>query len=62
MVQSDDHNHPDKDISHDPPRQVMAMHCDRAIPEQRRQCPGIGTRNGRQVHESGEAMVAPVGD
>ena len=62
MLQSNHQNHPDKDVSHDPTGQVVAMHRDSSVPEQRRQSPGVGSRNGRQVHESGESAMAPVGD
>lgn len=47
IKQSDDEDNPDKDISNNTARQVVAMDSDRAVPEQCRQCPGIGTGNGR---------------
>lgn len=62
MLQSNQQNHPDKNIGHDPPREVMAVHCDSAVPEQCRQRPGVGPRDGGQVHEGWEPLVAPVGD
>lgn len=40
----------------------MAVNCDRAIPEQCRQSPGVGTGYCRKVHECGQAAVAPVSD
>lgn len=62
IKQSNRKNNPDKDISNNTARQVMAVDSDRAVPEQRRQCPGIRTGDGGQVHESRQAAVAPVGD
>jgi hypothetical protein len=38
------------------------MDGDRPVPEQRRQSPGIGTSDSRQVHESRKAAVTPIGD
>lgn len=40
----------------------MAVNSDCAVPEQRHQCPGIGTGNSGQVDEHRQATVAPVGD
>jgi hypothetical protein len=62
MLQPSHQNNPDKDVSYDPAGQVVAVHGDSTVPEQRRQSPGVGSGNGRQVHESGQAAVAPIGD
>lgn len=62
IKQSNGENNPDKDISNNTASQVVTVHSDRAVPEQRRQCPGIGTGNSRQMHECRQAAVAPVGD
>jgi hypothetical protein len=40
----------------------VTVNCDRTVPEQSCQCPGIGTGDSREVHESRQAAVAPVGD
>lgn len=39
----------------------MAVNSDRAIPEQRSQCPSIRTSDGGQVHECWQAAVTPIG-
>jgi len=62
MLQANQQNHPDKDVSDDPAGQVMAMHRDSPVPEQRCQSPGVGARNSGQVHESGQPAVATVCD
>lgn len=61
MEQSHGSNHPDEDISHDTTGQVMAVCRNRPIPEERRHCPGQRTCDSRQMHESGESLVSPVG-
>lgn len=40
----------------------MAMHGNRTVPEHREQRPGIGSRDGREVHKGRQGRVAPVGD
>lgn len=40
----------------------MAVNCDRAVPEQSCQRPGIGASDSGKMHESRQAAVAPVGD
>lgn len=62
IKQSNRENNPDKDISNDTARQVVAVDSDRAIPEQRSQCPSIWASDGGQVHECWQAAVAPIGD
>lgn len=39
----------------------MTMHGDSTVPEQRCQCPGIGTCNRREVNECWQPAVTPVG-
>lgn len=60
MEQADSQNHPDKYIGDDAARQVMAMHGNSTIPEQRCQSPSQWTRDGREMHEYGETGMAPV--
>lgn len=62
MLQSDDQDHPNEDVSHDAAGQVVAVDRDSPIPEQRCQSPGIGARDGRQVHKGRQTAVTPVGD
>lgn len=40
----------------------MAMHGNRAVPEERCEGPGVGPGDGGKVYEGWEAVVAPVGD
>jgi hypothetical protein len=40
----------------------MTVNGDGSVPEERRQSPGIGSGDGGQVDEGGEALVTPVGD
>lgn len=62
MLQPNQQNHPDEDISDDSAWQVMAMHCDGTVPKQRGQRPGVRACHGGKVHEGRKAMVAPVCD
>lgn len=62
IEQTHQQNHPDKDIGKDTAGQIMAMHGDRAVPEERCEGPGIGSGDGGKVYEGREAAVAPVGD
>ena len=54
-------HHPDKDIGDNPRRQAITIHRDGAVPEEAQQGPGIGTRDGGEMHEGRETTVAPVG-
>lgn len=61
MEQAHSSNHPDEDIGDNSAGQVMAVCRNRAIPEERRHRPGQRTRDSREMHESGESLVSPVG-
>ena len=52
---------PDKNIRDDSRRHAIAIHRDGAIPEEAQQGPGIGTRDGGEMHEGREMTVAPGG-
>lgn len=60
MLQTNEQDHPDEDVSHDPTGQIVTVNSNSAIPEQRRQSPSVRSRDGRQVHESGKSPVSPV--
>lgn len=60
IKQTNQQDHPDKDISNDPTRQIVAVHGDSSVPEERRQSPGIGSGYGGEVDEGGQAAVTPV--
>lgn len=62
IEQTHQQDHPDKDIGKDTAGQIMAVHGDRAVPEERCEGPGVGSGDGGKVYEGWEAMVAPVGD
>jgi len=53
-------DHPDEDIGHDPCGQGMSMHGNSSIPEQGRKRPCIGSCNGRPVHKRRRSAVSPV--
>lgn len=59
---TDDQNHPDEDISHDPRGQSITMNGHGAVPEQGRQRPGIRPSHSRQMDESRKTPITPVGD
>lgn len=40
----------------------MAIHGDGSVPEECRQSPGIGSGDGGEVDEGGQAAVTPVSD
>lgn len=53
-------DHPDEDIGNNPRGKVVGMGRNRAVPEQSRQRPGIGTRNGREMDKGRGSQMRPV--
>lgn len=62
IEQTHQQDHPDKDISNDTGGQSMAMHGDRAVPEDCCEGPGVGSGDSGKVYEGREAVEAPVRD
>jgi hypothetical protein len=60
VLQTDEQDHPDKDVRHDPTGQIVTVNSNGAIPEQRHQSPSVRSGDGRKVHESGQSPVSPI--
>lgn len=52
--------YPNKNIRHNPHRQLITIHRDSSIPKQPKQRPRIRPRDSREVHEGRKPTVAPV--
>lgn len=53
-------DHPDEDVGDNPRGQAAGMRRNRAVPEQGRQRPGMGTCNGREVDKGRGSQMHPV--